>query len=93
MILTGVIESIFPEESRNNFRWTTIWLQQQYANQGSRASVWEIKFFNDEAAWLKRFKTGDLVNVNVDIIGKKATYQGKETVFTTIRAVKIEKLK
>lgn len=90
MILTGVIENIFPEESRGNFRFTNIWLQEQNSQY---PQTWQISFFNDEAKWLKRFSSGDLVNVNVAILGKKRISNGQETVFTTIRGVKIEKLK
>lgn len=89
-LLTGVIENIFPEESRGNFRYTNIWLQEQNAQY---PNTWQISFFNDEGKWLKGFSTGMLVNVNVAILGKKRVSNGQQTVFTTIRGVKIQKLK
>lgn len=93
MILTGVIENIFPEESRGNFRWTTLWLKQDYAPPGERINTYEIKFFNDEGSWLKKYSSGQLVNVNVVILGAKKNFQGRDVVYTTIRGLKIEKRK
>jgi len=95
MILTGLIHTIFPEESHTGnsgktFRKTIVWLQEinvQYPN------TWSIEFWNDDAKALKGYSTGALVNINYAVLGRKGSKNGQEYVFNTIRGLSITKLK
>lgn len=91
MILTGIISNIFPEEVISvRFRKTCLWLTEvnmQYPQ------TWEITFLNDDGKWLAKYATGQLVNVNVALLGKLVQKDGKERIYNTIRGIKIERVK
>lgn len=93
MILTGLIRNIFPEEIYGNgdrtFRKTVLWLSEIGVTY---PSTWAVEFWNDDGSWLKNFKTGMKVNINIAVIGKMSTKNGEERVFNTIRATKITKV-
>ncbi len=95
MLLTGLIHTIFHEEKYGNdpkkqFRKTVVWLQEinaQYPN------TWSIEFWNDDKDWLRGYATGQLVSINIAVLGRKTTKNGQEMVFNTIRATKITRIK
>lgn len=89
-ILTGIIRDIFPEKVvSDKFRFTEIWLQECDAKW---PQVWSIQFFNDEGKWLRRFSTGDRVNVHYAPIGRLSKKGDQEFVYVNLRGIKIEKL-
>lgn len=95
MKLTGLIHTIFAEESYGNdpkkqFRKTVVWLQEINAQW---PNTWSIEFWNDDAKVLKHYATGALVNINIAVLGRKTTKNGQENVFNTLRGLGIEKLK
>lgn len=90
MILTGIIRDIFPEKTiSSNFRFTEIWLLEANTKHGQ---CWSLQFWNDDAKALRGFQTGMLVNVNFAPIGRLTEKNGKETVYTNLRALKITKI-
>lgn len=90
MILTGIIRDVFPIETYGNFRKRVLWLTEvnkQYPN------TWAIEFWNNDVSFLDKYATGQLVNVNIAVLGRLSEKNGEERVFNTIRGIKIEKLK
>jgi hypothetical protein len=90
MILTGIIHTIFEEEIISpKFRKTVMWLQE--ANE-EQPQVWEISFFNNDGRWLNKYDAGQLVNVNIAVLGRLVRKNGEDRVYNTIRGVKIQEL-
>ncbi len=90
MMLTGIIRNVHPEEKYGTFRKTVLWITEvgkQYNN------TWSIEFWNDDGAWLRGYSTGQMVNVNIAIIGRLSEKNGEEKVFNTLRGIKIQKIK
>ena len=95
MILTGLIHTIFPEESYTGqsgktFRKTIVWLSEMNV---ANPNIWSIEFWNDDAQSLRGYSMGNKVNINIAVLGRKGSKTGQEYVFNTIRGVKIQKLK
>lgn len=90
-VLTGIIRDIFPEKIiSDRFRFVEIWIQEPNVKLGQ---VWPIQFWNDEGNVLRRYSTGDLVNVHYAPIGRLSRKGSEEFVYVNLRGLKIEKLK
>lgn len=72
--LTGVILSIFPEETYGNFRKKVIWIQE--LKQGYK-NTWEIEFHHDDGMALVHYSENDTVECEIEIQGKYWSKPGK----------------
>ena len=86
--LSGIITDIFPVETFGNFEKRVFWLKETDAERFPEH--YSVECHQGDVNILDNFKTGQHVKVQIDIRGKKWSKNGKDSVFVTLKAWKIE---
>lgn len=87
--ILGKIKTIFPEETFGNFKKRVVWIEEeevQYPN------TYEVQFTQAKTVELDGYKEGELVEIDADVRGRYAAKNGKEYVFNSISAWRIQRI-
>lgn len=87
--ILGKIKTIFPEETFGNFKKKVVWIEEeevQYPN------TYEVQFTQAKTVELDGYKEGELVEIDADVRGRYAAKNGKEYVFNSLSAWRIQRI-
>src|SRR5690606_28015151 len=87
--ILGKIKTIFTEETFGNFKKKVVWIEEeevQYPN------TYEVQFTQAKTVELDGYKEGELVEIDADVRGRYAAKNGKEYVFNSISAWRIQRI-
>lgn len=87
--ILGKIKTIFPEETFGNFKKKVVWIEEeevQYPN------TYEVQFTQAKTVELDGYKEGELVEIDADVRGRHSAKNGKEYVFNSLSAWRIQRI-
>lgn len=87
--ITGIIKDVFPVEIFGNFSKQVIWIEEVEQNYNN---TYQVEFNQKRIQELQGFKSGDLVEVEADLIGRYVEKNGKEYVFNSLNGWRIKKV-
>lgn len=86
--ISGYITDIFPSEIFGNFEKRMFWLIEDEAKYPNE---YQLELHQGDCNLLDKFKTGDLVECQVDVRGKKFSKGGRDFIFNSLKVWKISK--
>lgn len=87
--ISGIITDIFPAEIRGNFEKRVFWIKETDAER--YPEHYSLELHQGDTVILDKFKTGEHVDVEVTIRGKKWVKEGKESIFNTLKAWQVKR--
>lgn len=89
--LQGILTDVFPYENFNNFTKRVFWLKQPDTYR--YPEHWEIQLHNDDGKRIDEFKTGDTLEAEVEVRGKKWNKPGgKEGIIVSLKCIGLRRL-
>jgi hypothetical protein len=87
--LTGILTDVFPIETfQSGFAKRVFWLKEPDTERYPQH--WQIELQQSDVSQIDQYKTGDTLEVEVEIRGKKwEIYGGKQGIVTSLKCVGI----
>lgn len=82
--LTGILTDIFPPETRPSFSKQVFWLKEPDTERYPQH--WEIELHNEDIRRMT-FEIGDVLEVEVEIRGRRWEKGGRVNIFTSLKCV------
>lgn len=87
--ILGKIKTIFPEETFGNFKKKVVWIEEE---EVQHPNTYEVQFTQAKTVELDGYKEGELVEIDANVRGRYAAKNGKEYVFNSLSAWRIQRI-
>lgn len=86
--LTGAIHTIFPVEFYGqNFKKRVFWLKEINVQ---KPTIWSVELHQDDVVLGEKFKNADLVECQVEVVGRMVGNTGSDKVFNALKCIGIK---